>query len=1174
MERNLSFRVVVNLLEFRDLARERGFRFTVKCLKKSARTKHFKGSSGFICETIAFENLGMSFEQYSEECIQVAVVGTGKFKLSIKEVYSAIGHQIKDQWCALTRKQSIAGLVKLSVGVFKQGETFSKSLFLEENNSILGVNNFQPYQLKLNVYKGQVQKIFMQMECNIYLTATLGDFTSRTKTSRNSFSPVWNEQLLIPFFKPSMAKEVSIKVYFSQRYSEDQLLDTTRINHLELKKVHTQPQWLNLYTGESKEIYAGRILVSACLVKTSEPLHSSQECTDANEPPSKNYLVWMELHELAGFQTKEDLKLEIQIGWCKFSTTYMQGSNYRWLWGKYAKLPEWMLELPEDPYQVPKVLLKVYCTKNSVDCLLGFIEYSAVSLLEHFPQKPEWRQFTKFMDPAQEDSKKQLIGSGLFRLNMSVIGKLRYFRPEMHQISYKPFEVRVLVYQAQNIQISDIGGLSDPYLTFSVNGVCKATQTIYESLNPQWNEMLAWRIDLPSNLKECTCLAMDLWNYNSFPKQDELLGHFECSLEALRVAEDFDRPDWVQLNSNSRIKPRVLVSFLNFPLKSRVHKIPQFNFPKHKLINCKLRVLIIGTRKINKFGLVSVKNPFVRVSAGNSVVDTKVGYHYGSEESSSHNFLEVLEVDLSVLEEPLYSPCAVIKVFEKGMVQNKFVGAVSVNLGNYYPWVSQTSEVQNYLFAQGAPKVLEQSFSKDCVDRVLNGNYTTNQSIINIGGESEESSSELKTLKWPGFSSKAFSRRQLDRSFEEEYNWGVPFETFALKRLLENGNLIEAGLINCSMKVVYKGGGELLEEIKRSYTENITVKLNILRVEKLSVLNAENCRYYLTVTSQNTQVESQVYESSEINSCFKHEAKLPNDCFLKINFWNKVVDSGEDQLIGSNEINIESRWHNKQYQSLKASGLSEIPIEKRTISTETGEEGYLYLWVELLDPEEAETTQQESLPDFSQKTFELRIVVWRLQEINHKKADLRVKGVILDKYGEPLEEVTDTHTDALESAEFNWRFKFQLQLPCPDPLLTLELLEPENPIGVLHIDLSDVYWEAQRLLSKQVLPKEWFPLFSVKNADLEVARVEIEGSLLLIEGAENSPVGRGRDPPNRDPPLHPPETGRSFKEVKQEIDQVNSKLASAKFKYKNYIALMCCMLIAVSVTLVLFVVLN
>lgn len=129
------------------------------------------------------------------------------------------------------------------------------------------------------------------------------------------------------------------------------------------------------------------------------------------------------------------------------------------------------------------------------------------------------------------------------------------------------------------------------------------------------------------------------------------------------------------------------MSLILHPLENRRQAIPLPSLDKYlSFMNVTLQLLIIGTRKLQGFGLNTLKSPFVRVSSGNNVAcETKVGEKGEDLKSNNHNFLEILEMKLNVMKYPDFAPCLIFKVLDKGYGAEHFLGATSINLGKYLP---------------------------------------------------------------------------------------------------------------------------------------------------------------------------------------------------------------------------------------------------------------------------------------------------------------------------------------------------------------------------------------------------------------------------------------------------------------------------------------------------------
>ena len=65
----------------------------------------------------------------------------------------------------------------------------------------------------------------------------------------------------------------------------------------------------------------------------------------------------------------------------------------------------------------------------------------------------------------------------------------------------KNFKMMVYVYQARNLEALDNSGFSDPFLTVTYCGKKAQTETILETLNPQWMQVLTMNVNVPQPVK-------------------------------------------------------------------------------------------------------------------------------------------------------------------------------------------------------------------------------------------------------------------------------------------------------------------------------------------------------------------------------------------------------------------------------------------------------------------------------------------------------------------------------------------------------------------------------------------------------------------------------------------------------------------------------------------------
>ena len=222
--------------------------------------------------------------------------------------------------------------------------------------------------------------------------------------------------------------------------------------------------------------------------------------------------------------------------------------------------------------------------------------------------------------------------------------------------------------------------------------------------------------------------------------------------------------------------------------------------------------------------------------------------------------------------------------------------------------------------------------------------------------------------------------------------------------------------------------------------------------------------------------------------------------------------------------------------------------------------------LELLNENEYKTTPSEMLISDTNYKYELRIVVWRIKNMADKKKNVKVRVFLAENQKNVL--FTDTHKNAMDSAEFNWRMKFLIDLPCKDSKVVIEMLENEEngPFGFLSLDMEDFFKDVHKSINKERLLPTWIEFFD--EFGNVAGKILLEMSILLDDDAQENPVGLGRSEPNREPPLHPPKYGRDLIDLEEEITKVKQEKITGKNKYRKYIALMFCIIILVSIPII------
>eukprot|EP00944_MAST-04C_sp_MAST-4C-sp1_P002762 g2762.t1 len=152
-----------------------------------------------------------------------------------------------------------------------------------------------------------------------------------------------------------------------------------------------------------------------------------------------------------------------------------------------------------------------------------------------------------------------------------------------------------------------------------------------------------------------------------------------------------------------------------------------------------------------------------------------------------------------------------------------------------------------------------------------------------------------------------------------------------------------------------------------------------------------------------------------------------------------------DLEIGKTKIDLENMWFSRRWAMIPH---DKKPLEYRSLSNiQSDEIGKMELFVDMFRQTEVVPMTDIALPP--QKEFELRLIIWKAIAIpTHDSSgliDMYIKVTLTgmnDETNESDSQSTDTHLRA-ENGEgsFNFRMKFDLNLPLKDPRLKFEVYD-------------------------------------------------------------------------------------------------------------------------------------
>jgi hypothetical protein len=290
----------------------------------------------------------------------------------------------------------------------------------------------------------------------------------------------------------------------------------------------------------------------------------------------------------------------------------------------------------------------------------------------------------------------------------------------------------------------------------------------------------------------------------------------------------------------------------------------------------------------------------------------------------------------------------------------------------------------------------------------------------------------------------------------------------------------------------------------------------------------------------------------------ERDIKLPEDCRLEI----KLMDLDTtgvlgDTLIGSTVIDLEDRWHSRQWQTKNK--LQNVPTENRSLFTPAYvgvNRGSIEMWVEMIESVQASELKPSDLRRPAAIELEVRFVIWSAADVKCVAGDNEYTNV---KIGCKLEckeymgeyyakQETDVHFNSTGNAMFNWRIVYpRIKTPTAAAVVEFKLYHYEllgdTAVGSLDLDIKKYIERVQTSLDcVQIGPHDlkFRPVqaSSDEGADAkggdeeskeeEVGSVNVTMYVMTSIEAQGRQAGIGREDPNDDPQLITPIEGRDW----------------------------------------------
>ena len=325
--------------------------------------------------------------------------------------------------------------------------------------------------------------------------------------------------------------------------------------------------------------------------------------------------------------------------------------------------------------------------------------------------------------------------------------------------------------------------------------------------------------------------------------------------------------------------------------------------------------------------------------------------------------------------------------------------------------------------------------------------------------------------------------------------------------------------------------------------------------------------------------------SPDFYQLFELEADLPKEWKLTINVLSHTQGAGSDTVIGSTEIDLEDRflgeYRNRELIKMKSYETdlltklqnlengegerdenlitllnnklsivnrkiedlkeSKIPVEYRPLKKPgiKTAQGIIEMFVEVLPASRAKLCPPAKIERPPPEEYELRLVIWETRGLPYEDGRKTIDAMITVTYdpegylGKTVQKQTDCHLGCDDGkAIFNWRMKFNLQLPCTFPRLTFDVRD-FNTFGSDEA-LCSCTISVKRLIKKLVqegkleIKNKWIQLGNRNDPGELKGEIKIDLYFIQKYEADQNPVGEAQEEPNHDPKLIKPKVGRGI----------------------------------------------
>lgn len=746
------------------------------------------------------------------------------------------------------------------------------------------------------------------------------------------------------------------------------------------------------------------------------------------------------------------------------------------------------------------------------------------------------------------------------------------------------------IFQCRNLLAADKNGLADPYIrvNFAGSEITTKNSPCDMTLNPKWYETYYTLVKIGSP-KEIPPLILSIYDYDHFG-QDDFMG--ACQVEEIEIdPEEAPKPKWLKLTFGDKITKcgEILASFslsYNVEVKRRFKIMPKFT---EKIID----INVLGLRDLKPaINWLPVNKAFMRFDLNSlelpgNAVNARTAETQPFEEGSDPNILTIISSSCKMPLDPLYASNFTVTVHDTvlGGATQPLIGSFSINLSRYfYPKSAFKIFIDNLTRQRkiirfrrlikkslngdlkvGEVKVVKSDkliFFEVCAEpnrlMVLPTFKVNEKGVLKeINVPDSEAYMAIGYNREPEDGKKHY-RLKLESGLEQTHIFSsLPFDEFPIYKavfqdLRASGSetpatILEVGKFKANIRIRSPEAdptSDQFEEVRKLLMtkQKCTVRVYILDAFELEQKDSSSLSDpYVRLKLANQVISDRSNHQTDVTDpkifkVFDIHTTLPGKSILKVQLWDYNQISS-DSKIGTTRIDLENRYFNKEWHSIKHK-----PIETRALLLRSSRraQGYVRLWVEIWNEGQVPAPMDISLKPAM--NYELRLVVWRAEGVPsddpRDPGDLYVKGQV----NSLPEKRTDTHYKIQNgSATWNWRMKYQVCLPNKlENIINLQIWDKDFLSGNDFIAETSFSFqrEAQQVYevnllvkcilrsvkpvedSMQALGAFWLECKSKTGSPAGTLLVSMD--LVPEHIAKRNPVGDERSEPNNSPMLPKP----------------------------------------------------